>query len=78
MYSGGSTGGGSFETGGGSVNVEPREPEPQFWDIGDGSTVVTPANPSGGSWVIPGSNGGSTVVTPGDDGGSTVVTSGKE
>jgi len=75
---GGSTGGGSFETGGGSVNVEPREPEPQLWGIGDGSTVVTPAHPSGGSWVIPGSDGGSTVVTPGDDGGSTVVTPGKE
>jgi len=77
----GDTGGGSFTTGGGSVNVTPRdaEAEPQIFTIGPGSTTtVTPGTTGGSTLVVPGSDGGSTVVTPGDDGGSTTVTPGKE
>jgi len=62
-----SSGGGSFQTGSGSTNVNPREA--QDFTIGPGSsTVVTPGS----------SSGGSTVITPGGDGGITIVTPGKE
>jgi len=75
----GATGGGGFTTGGGSVNIAPREADPQDFTVYPGTTVVTPGSTGGGSTVVtPGSTGGGTVViTPGDDDGSTIVTPGK-